>query len=874
MVLPKELHTELSHILKEFLKGMAKQYLPFENVNIDGVVCITNSINRDEEVVLKLHNQGVEVAAAAAVSRERVQVAYPMNNGHSHNHSVPSNDMPQDLRVRDVRDSARDTVRDTVRDSVREVREAERRVQDSMTPVVLGQYPLSLPKLPQPQAVAFDMKSIPINLSDSLLFQRIANVPAVQKPAPLDFVQKKKEEKVEEEDMPTDTETICPDCSQTIYGGYPAFMTHVRNVHNKWACQHCNKLFTQRCNMKRHENLHLSQKPFKCDKCERAFSRSSDLKNHMVKHENGGSMGEDNSTRDGLSPPMCPRCDQVFDNEETMRGHMYKQHRTSDDQWMCTICEQLFMNEETHEEHRLSHLSSLHQYKPAQQISDDDENTNDDQVMRDEYQRDLVIDESPQASGSQDESSNESAERYGSIKRALESNSTPSGNMGKRRRKGNPMRMVLTMDYSDEDAEMYVPLEVETVNASAISPKSVTSENDPLMNSYNSDVTKSMASHYNRNGDFELTNHLENLQSLTQAHSPLVIKPEVFPQRAGSDVLSPAQSPALHVMDTSLTPTQHTPSPQPLDPIFESKEYQCNLDDCCTTFVGFKAYEDHTLEAHKRFPCHLCKQTFSGKNNRTRHTRNHNKDKIYPCPECNKKFSRPDSMREHRFTHTLSYQEDRCRKCTQAFDKKSKLLAHLKTCFRQHRTKNGSIDESKFDESGMDRSMDSFSIEESPSGVKLAGMKLENNNESYTIKNMNGLSHDLPHPAAFLAHALVHATPPEAHSNSGTVLDLAKNPAQSPIDLAKSAPESPMDLASKHPGSHSSSPEKDDAHDSAKSSSDSTEPQGSPRSEASLSEIAENNNTGEKPMDITAAKMPAIRMLPTTIVETPQVGMV
>ena len=53
-------------------------------------------------------------------------------------------------------------------------------------------------------------------------------------------------------------------------------------------------------------------------------------------------------------------------------------------------------------------------------------------------------------------------------------------------------------------------------------------------------------------------------------------------------------------------------------------------------------------------------------------------------------------MREHRYIHTISYQEDKCRRCQQAFERKSLLLSHLKTCFRSARTKNGSIDESPY----------------------------------------------------------------------------------------------------------------------------------------------------------------------------------
>jgi hypothetical protein len=280
-------------------------------------------------------------------------------------------------------------------------------------------------------------------------------------------------------------------------------------------------------------------------------------------------------------------------------------------------------------------------------------------------------------------------------------------------------------------------------------------------------------------------------------------------------------------------------------------------------------------------------------------------------------------MREHRFTHTLSYQEDRCRRCGEEFDKKSKLLAHLKSCFRQHRTKNGSIDESLFDYPPT--AVNGNNFDEAPSGLMLAGIKLENNNEPsmhpFLMNGTNGL-HDLgkdtAHIAASISKAIVQA-PPEAHAYSQpesaqdlsatapeSPLDLAKSAPQSPIDLiksasqspmylakstspspidlAKNAPESPINLANKSPvitppKLAPSSPKvalEDQALDLA---------HGSPGSEVSLSNMAANNNAGEKPMDLaTAIETPkgkalengvgSVPILATTILETPKVGMV
>ncbi len=119
----------------------------------------------------------------------------------------------------------------------------------------------------------------------------------------------------------------------------------------------------------------------------------------------------------------------------------------------------------------------------------------------------------------------------------------------------------------------------------------------------------------------------------------------------------------------------------PSDRSMEEKVFTCTQWGCTVTCQGFTKYEDHSLSVHGRFPCKYCQQTFGGRNNRTRHMRYHVTGKQHPCPSCGKFFTRPDSLKEHRFIHTRSYQDSICRNCNLRFEKKATLLAHLKKCF-------------------------------------------------------------------------------------------------------------------------------------------------------------------------------------------------
>ena len=114
----------------------------------------------------------------------------------------------------------------------------------------------------------------------------------------------------------------------------------------------------------------------------------------------------------------------------------------------------------------------------------------------------------------------------------------------------------------------------------------------------------------------------------------------------------------------------------------ERKGYICSRFNCGKVFVGFSKYELHYTEMHDRYPCHFCDNSFTGKNNRIRHEKTHVGGKSYRCKDCMRMFSRPDSLREHQFTHTASYREQKCRICGATYDKKARLLSHMKKCFR------------------------------------------------------------------------------------------------------------------------------------------------------------------------------------------------
>lgn len=69
-------------------------------------------------------------------------------------------------------------------------------------------------------------------------------------------------------------------------------------------------------------NQHNGDKPYKCEQCEKAFSKRIQLRQHRLSH--------------GLNKHTCPICGVSFNRRGNMNTHM-KRHNKDDGMYTCSV---------------------------------------------------------------------------------------------------------------------------------------------------------------------------------------------------------------------------------------------------------------------------------------------------------------------------------------------------------------------------------------------------------------------------------------------------------------------------------------------------------------------------------------------------------
>jgi len=622
MLLPQQ-QSLLTELIQNTVVRVCVEHVPFEGrLELDGLVCINSDVGGARQIVVKIHTVvgRKDFFADRTVTQKTAWPTAPFvvsKNGLSQSTGGTVSHDAKSLAHEDALSATSEAFEDG------DYRSGE--AVDERSPPWSHHAPQILKLLTKSDAASDKTKQPPLSEVGP------TSLAGVEKTS--DAIVKK-EPVVSEDASAMEVEASassghhsakwrCKMC-QLLCANFGELESHMRNVHVRFVCCLCLNSFTLSCNLRRHMKLHAGVRPHSCPFCSASFSRSTDLKIHMKKHPTATANDDRDSPKSVLEPLSLKKPAILHE---------------------CDLCGKGFAAASHLAEHRSTHSINV----DCQPVIGNDRSVSD-------------------------------AEKITSIADSSCQSQVVNGSAGDKQ------------DSIGSDASGPIDFS-ETVREFA----PLFHIGDAGIDAMESDKASAFLA--------TITQH----SNLTKATAPVRSKRKGLPMKridVGSDDYEVAaddgesvvkdasvtenEKPADMSPDTDVSPSAASQTTEELVDVFsgdlESKIFNCQYaGGCSVTCRGFTAYEWHYTQAHGgRYPCALCPQSFTSRNNRRRHTDGHvgaAGHGRHHCLTCGRRFARADIIKDHRLTHTRSYQLGTCSKCGESCGtKRSSMLLHLKRC--------------------------------------------------------------------------------------------------------------------------------------------------------------------------------------------------